>query len=69
MVPVPDDELSRWRPNIKCKAPSIREMAALSQTRKCIKRMHLVAETAVPIIYLVEKFIIRKVNKSIGPGK
>ena len=47
----------------------IREMAALSQARKCIKWVHLVAETAMPIIYLVEIFIIRKVNKSIGPGK
>ena len=69
MVPIPDDGLSRWRPYIKCEAPRIREMAALSQARECIKRVHLVAETAVPIIYLVEIFIIRKVNKSIGPGK
>ena len=69
MVPIPDYGLSRWGPNIKCKAPRIGEMAALSQARECIKRVHLVAETAVPIIYLVEIFIIRKVNKSIGPGK
>ena len=44
-------------------------MAALCQAGDGIKRVHLVAETAVPIIYLVEKFIIRKVNKSIGPGE
>ena len=61
--------MSRWGPNIKCKAPRIGEMAALSQARECIKRVHLVAETAVPIIYLVEIFIIRKVNKSIWARK
>ena len=44
-------------------------MAALSQAGECIKRVHLVAETAVPVIYLVEILIIRKINKSIGPGK
>ena len=61
--------MSRWGPNIKYKAPRMTEMAALSQARECIKWVHLVAETAMPIIYLVEIFIIRKVNKSIGPGK
>ena len=44
-------------------------MAALSQAREGIEWVHLVAKTAMPIIYLVKIFIIRKVNKSIGPGK
>ena len=41
----------------------------MRQAREGIKWVHLVAKAAMPVIYLVKILIIRKVNKSIGPGK
>ena len=44
-------------------------MLTLSQAREGIERVHLIAQAAVPIIYLVEIFVVRDVNQSVGPGK
>ena len=56
-------------PDFKREAPSIGEMATLGEARESIKKMELITQTTMPIIYLSEIFIVRKINKTIVPGK
>ena len=61
--------LSGDGPDFKRKAPSVGEMTTLGEARESIKRVELITQTTVPIIYLSEILIVRKINKTIGPGK
>ena len=61
-----DNMLSGDGPDFKRKAPSMGEMTTLGEARKSIKRVELMTQTAVPIIYLSEILIVGKINKTIG---
>ena len=61
--------LSGDGPDFKRKAPSVGEVATLGQAREGTKRVELMTQATMPIIYLSEILVVRKINKTIGPGK